>query len=264
MNRSTGQERLTCRRAGAGPALVFVHGYLGGSAQWQGQIDRYARFFDVIAPDLPGFGDAAHLTSPDRIEGHACRLIALLDELGVDRFRLVGHSMGGMIVQEMARMAAPRIERLVLYGTGPLGVMPDRFEPIAISRKRVSADGVPATARRISATWFLDGEKAPGHAAAAALGEPVSLQAAIAGLDAMEAWDGRDGLSGIAIPTLILWGDRDRSYGWSQPEALWRGIANSRLAVVPGCAHMVHVEKPEIFDAILSDFLLETNSACDG
>ena len=243
------------RRAGVGPVLVFVHGYLGGSAQWLSQIETFSPRFDVIAPDLAGFGDAAGSPSPDRIEEHARQMIALLDGLGVDRFRLVGHSMGGMVVQAMARAASPRIERLVLYGTGPRGILPDRFEPIAVSRQRLKAEGVAATARRISATWFLDGSDAPGHPSAAALGESVSLQAANAGLTAMEAFDGRGGLADIECPTLVLWGDHDRSYGWSQPEALWRGIAGSRLAVVPGCAHMVHLEKPQLFDAILADFL---------
>ncbi len=73
----------------------------------------------------------------------------------------------------------------------------------------------------------------------------------------MENWDGRAALAGIAQPTLIVWGDKDRSYGWQQPEALWKGIANSNLAVMPGCGHNAHMENPELFNTIVHDFLTE-------
>ena len=125
----------TYRRAGAGPALVLVHGYLGGAAQWQHEFARLSDRFDVIAPDLPGYGDAAAAGCIDRIDGFAAHLAGLVDELGLTRFHLLGHSMGGMIVQEFAARHAARIDRLILYGTGPLGLMPDRFEPLDVSRK---------------------------------------------------------------------------------------------------------------------------------
>jgi pimeloyl-ACP methyl ester carboxylesterase len=163
--------------------------------------------------------------------------------------------MGGMIVQTMAAMAPDRIDHLVCYGTGPIGVMPDRFETIAQSRLRILEDGIAATVKRIAATWFLDGRNAPGFEKCLELGEKASMQAALASLDAWETWDGRSQLGDIQSPTLVIWGDHDRSYGWNQPEALWRGIENCSLAVVPGCAHNVHMEKSKIFNAILGDFL---------
>ena len=60
---------------------------------------------------------------------------------------------------------------------------------------------------------------------------------------------------GLLDETLVIWGDRDRTYPWSQIEGLWRGISGSGLAVVPGCAHAVHLEKPALFNALLRDFL---------
>ena len=230
------------RRTGSGPPLVLVHGYLGGAAMWERLAERFAGRVDVIAPDLPGYGASADRPAPARIGGYAGAVLAPLDA-------------GGMIAQEMAATAPGRIDRLVLYGTGPRGVMPDRFEPIETSRQRLKADGVAATARRIAATWFLDGEWAEAFPLCQRLGAAVSEGTALAGLDALEAWDGRAGLTRIAAPTLVLWGDRDRSYGWPQPEALWRGIAGASLAVVPGCAHNVHQEKPALFETLVSDFL---------
>ncbi|EPX79380.1 alpha/beta fold hydrolase [Litoreibacter arenae] len=248
---------LPHRRAGSGPVLVLVHGYLGGSAQWEAEIDLYSANYDVIAPDLPGFGAAADRPGCDRIEGFAQAVMDLLNQLGVDRFTLLGHSMGGMIVQEMAANHADRVERLVLYGTGPLGAMPDRFEPLDVSRQRLRDDGVPDTARRIGATWFLNGEEAPGFPAIRDIGAQASVQAALAALDAMASWDGRPALDRLTMPTLVLWGDSDRSYRWQQVESLWRNLTAGELAVIPGAAHAAHLEKPEIFHVILNGFLAE-------
>lgn len=252
----TSRRGLTYRRAGSGMPLVLVHGYLGGSGQWKAELDRFSDRFDVIAPDLPGFGNAAHLPSADRIGTFAQAVVELMDDLGLGRVMLLGHSMGGMIVQELAARHGHRIERLVLYGTGPLGLMPDRFEPLETSRERIRAEGVGHTVRRIGATWFCDGDRAAGFDVVAALGAQASQAAALAGLDAMAHWDGRGQMQSLTMPTLVLWGDGDRSYRWPQAEALWRGLPDAKLAVIPGTAHAVHLEKPGLFHAVLEDFLM--------
>ena len=246
---------LPHRRAGTGTPLVLVHGYLGGSAQWQAQIAHLSGQFDVIAPCLPGYGNASDLPTCDRIGALADAVIGLLDDLGVAEFILLGHSMGGMIAQEIAAKVGNRVSRLVLYGTGPVGLLPDRFESIETSRERLCADGVEKTARRIAATWFREGEAAEGFALVAKIGARTTRQAALAGLDAMAHWDGRDALATLHMPTLVLWGERDRSYRWPQVEMLWKTLPDAQLAVMPGAAHAAHLEKPKLFHAILDDFL---------
>ena len=133
--------------------------------------------------------------------------------------------------------------------------MPDRFETINQSRARIRAGGVSVAARRIAATWFVQGEAAAGYPLCVKLGETVSEQTALAGLTAMETWDGRAALPDIAQKTLVFWGDRERSYLWPQPEALWNGIADSSLCVLPGCAHAMHLEEPDLFNQIVVRFL---------
>jgi len=236
-------------------SLVFVHGYLGGGAQWADQAAAFADRFQVLTPDLPGFGDRNASTAPERIEDYATSLLEETSGLGVTRFHLVGHSMGGMIAQEMVRLAPERVDRLVLYGTGPVGSLPGRFEPIAESKRRAVEDGVEATGRRIAATWFAEGVRAKGFVVCAQLAAKASQQAMLAGLTAMDTWSGLTRLAHINSGTLVLWGDGDRTYPWEQPERLWKEIPNSLLAVVPGCAHAVHLEKPGLFNAILLDFL---------
>ncbi|MEM7294391.1 MAG: alpha/beta hydrolase [Pseudomonadota bacterium] len=242
--------------------LVFQHGYLGGSAQWAAQSNYFSAHYNVHTPDLPGFGLNNESVSPDTIGGYADFVLNYLSDKGVEQFDLVGHSMGGMIVQEMVARAPARITRLVVYGTGSLGALPGRFEPLSESRRRLDADGLSATGRRISATWFLNRESAPGYEACAALTERASLQAAQAALCAMEDWSGERNLNNIACPTLVLWGDNDRTYNWAQQEKLWREIRHARLSVLAGCAHAVHLEKPDLFNATLDDFLAQPYN-CD-
>lgn len=253
MDRPDAADRI--EDTGTGPPLVLVHGYLGSARHWDDQVPVLSDTFRCIVPNLAGFGDSAGLAAIPSIAGHASALLDALADMGIPRFHLVGHSMGGMIVQAMAAMAPDRIDRLILYGTGPVGVMPGRFEPIEASRQRLKTDGIEPTVRRIAATWFEAGEAGPGYARCVTEGCRASMDAALASLMAWEGWDGRPALSGIRMPTLVLWGDGDRSYPWSQPEALWRGIPGCRLAVVPGCAHAVHMEKPALFNALVADFL---------
>lgn len=236
--------------------LVLVHGFMGGSDQWRLQAPL-ANDGQVVEIDLPGFGDNADLPPINSIEGFADWVLQYLASLGIDRFHLLGHSMGGMIVQEMMRRKPQSIDRLILYGTGPVGVLPGRFETIETSMRRAQEDGPSATARRISATWFMKGEDAEPYPDCAAIAGKSSLAAIMAGLEAMRDWSGEDALAAIRAPTLVIWGDGDRTYAWPQAEVLWKTIPDCRLAVVPGCAHAVHLEEPELFNRVVAKFLRE-------
>lgn len=247
---------LALQRAGTGEPLVLVHGYLGGSNQWAAEMEALGRDFDVIAVDLAGYGRSRHLVAPTDMTDHARAVLAVLDRLGLERSHVLGHSMGGMVAQEMVRLAPQRIDRLVLYATGAQGSIPGRFETMARSRERLSEDGLERTARRICATWLLAREASPAYPALATLATQASVQAALAGLWAMEGWDGRAQLAAVRQPTLVLWGEHDRSYGWPQIETLWRGIPGATLAVLPACAHALHLERPALFLTLLREFLL--------
>jgi pimeloyl-ACP methyl ester carboxylesterase len=242
------------RRAGSGTPLVLVHGFLGGSQQWLPEIEFLSPHFDVIAPDLPGFGAACEAAGCASIEEMADSVIALLDSLEIWSLCLLGHSMGGMVVQEIARKIPGRVALLVLYATGALGLMPDRFEPIKTSKQRLNDDGISSTSARIVATWFVDGADATGYPSLAAIGAGANTAAALSALDAMAAWDGRAHLEALTMPTLVIWGEQDRSYRWPQIELLWRTLPNAGLAVIPSAAHAAHLEKPTVFRAFLADF----------
>jgi pimeloyl-ACP methyl ester carboxylesterase len=233
----------------------MVHGFLGGSAQWDGQVAALSDTRDVITIDLPGFGKNAELPAVNSIAGFADFVIDELTASGVDRFHLLGHSMGGMIVQEVAHRIPDRIAKLILYATGAVGVLPGRFETIAESKSRAQTDGAGVTARRIAATWFLNGANDPAYDGCAAIAEQAGIDAILAGLDAMQEWSGDDALSSIKPETLVIWGDRDRTYRWPQIERLWTAIPHTNLSVFPNCAHAVHLENPNGFNDVLSNYL---------
>ena len=234
--------------------VVLVHGFMGGRKQWHRQLGALGGG-EIHSVDLPGFGENAHLDGFDTIAGYAAWVLAELEARGVAQFHLIGHSMGGMVAQEMVSQSPGSVARLVLYGTGAQGVLPGRFETIETSRQRALTDGPNATARRIAATWFRMQDKADAYEACAAIAERSSIQAILAGLDAMSGWTGVTRLPVLSTRTLVLWGDRDRTYPWTQTEKLWRTIPGASLAVIPDCAHAAHLEKPELFNQIVKDFL---------
>ncbi len=234
--------------------IVFVHGFMGGSRQWDAQLDAFSDAH-LHTVDLPGFGENAHMDAFNTISEFAQWVLDDLTSNGIEKFHLMGHSMGGMVAQEMVAQAPERVDRLVLYGTGAQGVLPGRFETIERSKQRALSDGASVTAKRISATWFLDQERAAGYSACTKIAELSDIQSILAGLDAMSIWSGAEKLSSVNTRTLVVWGDRDRTYPWTQTEQLWQSVPNASLAVMPDCAHAAHMEKPKLFNEIVKDFL---------
>ena len=112
---------------GNGTPLVLVHGFLGSSDMWGPQIKFFKDNFRVIAPALPGFGKSSNLKSCNTIECMAKSILYSLDKKNIKNFNLLGHSMGGMIAQEIVRLSDKKILKLICYGTGPRGNLPGIF-----------------------------------------------------------------------------------------------------------------------------------------
>ena len=240
---------------GNGIPLVLVHGFLGSSDMWGPQINFFKDTFRVIAPALPGFGNSNTINSCNSIECMAKAILNLLEKKRIKKFNLLGHSMGGMIVQEMANIASEKILKLICYGTGPRGNIPGRFETIDQSREKLKINGLKSTAHRIAKTWFIEGENAKYFYLCDEAGEQTSIEAADNGLIAMKNWDGIKNLQYIKNETLIIWGDQDKAYNFNQVETLRDNIPNSDLNIIKGCSHNVHLEKPEEFNRVVEKFL---------
>jgi pimeloyl-ACP methyl ester carboxylesterase len=240
---------------GSGTPLVLVHGFLGSSDMWIPQIKFFKDNFRVIAPALPGFGKSKTINSCDSIECMAKSILDFLEKKEIKNFNLLGHSMGGMIVQEMAKIANERILKLICYGTGPRGNIPGRFETIDQSRKKLKINGLKDTAYRIAKTWFIEEEKAKYFYLCEEAGKQTSIEATDNGLVAMKNWSGVKNLQNINNETLIIWGDQDKAYNFNQVETLNNNIPNSNLKIIKGCSHNVHLEKPEEFNITVGEFL---------
>jgi len=240
---------------GSGTPLVLVHGFLGSSDMWSPQVNFFKDDFRVIVPALPGFGKSNKIKSCNSIEGMAEAILRLLEKKRIKKFNLLGHSMGGMIVQEIAKLAGDKILKLICYGTGPRGNIPGRFETIDQSREKLKINGLKNTAYRIAKTWFIEQEKAKYFYLCEEAGKQTSLEAADNGLIAMKNWDGVKNLQYIKNETLIVWGDQDKAYNFNQVETLSDNIINSNLRIVKGSSHNVHLEKPDEFNKIVKKFL---------
>ena len=241
---------------GNGFPLVLVHGFLGSSKMWEPQIDFFKDYFRVITPDLPGFGRSNKAKSHNSIQSIANLLLDCLEEKKIDKFHLLGHSMGGMIVQEMAKKSGGKISKLVCYSTGPRGEMPGRFETVDQSRENIKKNGLEVTAKNIAQTWFVLGEKAKYFDLCLEAGKQTSIEAADNALIAIKNWHGVKNLQDIKNNTLIIWGDKDKSYNLEQVQTLEKNISDSNLVIFKGCAHNVHLEQPDQFNHTIKDFLL--------
>ena len=241
---------------GKGFPLVLVHGFLGSSKMWKPQIDFFKYHFRVITPDLPGFGRSNKAKSHNSIQSIANLLLDCLEEKKIDKFHLLGHSMGGMIVQEMAKKSGGKISKLVCYSTGPKGEMPGRFETVDQSRENIKKNGLEVTAKNIAQTWFVVGEKAKYFDLCLEAGKQTSIEAADNALIAIKNWHGVKNLQDIKNNTLIIWGDKDKSYNLGQVQTLEKNISDSNLVIFKGCAHNVHLEQPDQFNHTIKDFLL--------
>ena len=240
---------------GKGFPLVLLHGFLGSSTMWKPQIDFLKDHFRVITPDLPGFGKSKNAKPHNSIQSMSNLILDCLEEKKVSKFHLLGHSMGGMIVQEMAIKKGDKISKLICYSTGPIGEMPGRFETVDESRENLKKSGLKTMARNVAKTWFVKGEDAKYFDVCIETGMQSSMEAVNSSLVAFKKWNGVGNLKNIKNKTLIIWGNKDKSYNFSQAKILEKNISNSSLVIFDGCAHNVHLEKIQEFNRTVLNFI---------
>ena len=240
---------------GKGFPFVFVHGYLGSSEMWCFQKNYFSKYCRVIAPALPGFGESHSLKSLNSINDMAKNIIEMLNQKKIDRFNLIGHSMGGMIVQEITKIIGDRVNKLICFATGSIGDIPGRFETMDETREQLKKEGAKISFSRVPPKWFVKGNKDKNYFLCENAVTNVSEETADNALLAMKNWKGIDNLKNIENETLIIWGDKDISYNFDQVDTLNKNIKNSRLEIFKGCCHNVHLEQPEKFNILIKNFI---------
>src|ERR1700758_1250096 len=114
-------ERVAYREAGAGEALLLIHGMAGSSATWRAVMPPLSKKYRVVAPDLLGHGESAKPRGDYSLGGFAVSLRDLLDELGISRATVVGQSLGGGVAMQFIYQHRDYCQRLVLISSGGLG-----------------------------------------------------------------------------------------------------------------------------------------------
>jgi pimeloyl-ACP methyl ester carboxylesterase len=260
--------------AGSGPPLVLLHGAGDNSLDWRWIISDLAVTHGVYAPDLPGSPDSARPAvdySPAFFERS---VVAFVDALDMGRATFVGNSLGGLIALRLALSEPARVTGLVLVDSAGLGRevnpaftsvnVPGPFEA-AIPFWRTP---VGAYQRAWGRTALLFAHP-PGSVPRGWLAEqcrlalwPGYLEAHLATLRALVGPLGQrevlvDRLPSLKIPTLVVWGARDRVFPESQARDAVAHLPEGSLALIPDCGHMPHVECPDRFLAALDEFLLK-------
>ena len=248
-------EKIFVSDEGKGIPLVLVHGYLGSSEMWNLQKEFLSKHFRIIAPALPGFGESYNIKSVDSINAMAKTIFQILDEKNIIDFHLMGHSMGGMIVQEMTRISHKRVNKLICFATSSIGNIPGRFESLDKSIERLNKEGIKESVKRIPPKWFVEGNKAKYYYFCENAVKEVSEETSRNALNAMKNWNGYNNLKNIKNETLIIWGDKDVSYNFEQVDTLNKNISNSRIEIFKGCCHNIHLEQPQKFNETVKIFL---------
>jgi pimeloyl-ACP methyl ester carboxylesterase len=262
---------LAVLEAGAGGRpFLLVHGFTGAKEDFADQVAHLAeRGWHVVVPDLPGHG-ASH--PPDAVYGldpFAEEVLALADDLGWDRFVLLGHSMGGVVAQHVAMHSPERLRALVLLDTTPDRVAVDEAL-VELACSVVDEGGMPALLEAQRAIGGGPLETAPGRRLreerpgwqdvqeakllACAPAMYVAMARALVG-----AADRAAALGRLRVPTLVLVGEHDQSF-LEPSRSLAATIPGARFEIIPDAGHSPQVETPDAFTDALLRFLGEVAS----
>ncbi len=260
--------------SGDGPAVLFIHGLTGSHRNWAHLVEKLDTDHRVLVPDLFGHGASAKPMGDYSLGAHAATLRDLLDRLGIDQVTLVGHSFGGGIAMQFCYLFPGRVERLVLVASGGLG---RSVNPIL---RAATLPGSEWVLPLIASKWV--------RGRAEAVGRVLTSGGWQASADVTEVWRGFTSLAdadtrraflattrsvidpggqtvtahdrlpnAIEIPTLVVWGTRDRMIPAWHATTAHEVMADSRVVLFEGAGHFPHLEEPERFAELLSAFIAE-------
>jgi pimeloyl-ACP methyl ester carboxylesterase len=261
---------LEVRDTGRGPALLLVHGFGGAKEDFADHVDALAARYRVVVFDHRGHGES---DGPDEVAAYSLDRLAddtiqVADALGIDRFRLLGHSMGGMVARRLLLVHPERIEALVLMDTSP-GPVPgidrdlvDLGASIAIEHGKDTLKPLLDEAAALETPSYqrllLD---RPGYQ------EFVDYKwAALSGVmwgaiarDIVHQPDQLTRLAEVACPTLVIVGEEDEPF-LEVSKVMAATIPDARLVVVPDAGHSPQFENPTVWFAALDAFLSEVDA----
>jgi pimeloyl-ACP methyl ester carboxylesterase len=227
--------------------VIFIHGAGGGQYTWSYQKGFFEKQFNPIIIELPGHGESEG-EGEEEIGRYAEHVLAFLKALGLQKVFLVGHSMGGVIVQTLALTQAEVIKGIVLVGTGArLKVLPVILNGIK--------NNFEETVRMIN--QFAYSRKAPSDLIEKGISIMLQCRPEVLYGDFMacDRFDLINEVEKIILPTLLLCGDDDQLTPVKYSQFLHSRIKGSKLEILPNAGHMVMMEAPQAFNEKIREFI---------
>lgn len=257
---------LFLKEEGAGPVILFLHGFPLDHRMWDRQLAALADRYRVIAIDLRGFGRSGPISGPISIADFADDVAKLLDAVGIrERIFLCGLSMGGYVALQFAERHADRLSGLVLCDTRAAADSDEAKEGRRTLAAKVLLEGpgavIEAMRPRLLAPATRRQQPDIAHEVEEMMRQtrPATMAAA---LEAMACRpDMREKLPQIVVPTLVLCGEQDAISPPEEMRALAAAIPNARFDLVSGAGHMSPMENPDHVNAQLRRFLEQESSA---
>jgi len=243
---------------GSGAAVVLLHAGIADRGMWAEQLEPLAAAaFRVVAPDLPGFGEAP---PPREQDAPWADLLGTMDALSIQRAALVGNSFGADVALRAAMVAPDRVQALVLCsarapGVGPYAELEAVWEAEEAALDRGDID---AAVEAIVDAWTLPGASGELRARVAAMQRRAfELQSAdSAAVEAPDPLEQRpDALARLDVPALATAGEHDKRDFLESAELLARTLPRGRHAVIEGAGHLAPLEAPEAFRELVVGFL---------
>jgi pimeloyl-ACP methyl ester esterase len=256
---SHGGVSLRYDRAGAGPAVLFIHGWASNRTVWERQVQALRGRHTVLTVDVRGHGESSHPRTGYSLDALAGDLEHLVRALGVPRLAVVGWSMGGLLAQELARRMGERVSALGLVST-TAGGFTDAKNPLAeparaAEMKAALAADFRGFVRDLAVNVFKEGAASPLLPWLVSQMQKTPPHAAAACFETMLAADLRPHLKKLKVPTAVLHGRHDALTTLAGAELLAKEIPDARLTVFETSGHAPHLEEPEAFNAALAALL---------
>ena len=254
---------------GSGPTVMMLHGIGGGHIAFAPQVETLATAgYRAVAWDMPGYGYSAPI-EPYTFKGLAQSCVDLIDALQCEHVVLLGHSMGGMVAQEVVARRPERVSRLVLCGTSAAfgkrtdGRSADVWARQFIAQRTAPLDAgqsMAEVAQRLVPQMVGPGSLPEGLRLAEHCMAGVPAATYRRALDCLVTFDRQAALSAIGVPTLLIGGEFDRVAAPAVMKQMADAIPDARYAELKGIGHLMNLEAPDEFDALLLDFLAQTRA----
>jgi pimeloyl-ACP methyl ester carboxylesterase len=235
--------QLAYDRRGKGTPLVLLHGFPLDHHLWDEVVPLLDDTFDMVIPDLRGFGESTTVESAYTMDDYAADIAGLLDQLAIQKAAIVGHSMGGYVGLAFARLYPERVSGLGLVSSQVLADAPERKEGRYKSAADVSENGIGSVVETMTPKFTAD-ESLQSYARASMERQPPA--AYIGALKAMaERSDSTPLLSSFKFPVVIIHGDADALISVDRAREVKAALPQAHLVEIGGAGHMPMMEAKE-------------------